>query len=714
MKRRSFKIVLASLIYLTKLFIVALTTIPVFAAESDLDTSFDGDGRVTTGSFYEEGGRDVAIQPDGKIVVVGGKTSTYQIQNMAAVRYNINGSLDTTFGNNGVYVLPSLIGSQVAAAKAVAVDLQPDGKILLAGSGGTLDDAKQIFLIIRLNANGTLDTTFGDGGRVIKKLASSNTYGRLSSMVFDAARDKIYLGGTIQLTSDGAAYGYAVMRFTGAGAPDTTFNGTGTQAFQVGDSRPSVTGLNDIALQPDGKLVATGFAQYLIANTPSIESFGTARINLDGSLDSPFGTNGVVITDFTHMDFGTISYYRSAARTVSLLPNGKIFIGGGGSNESPRTFYYAAQLNPGGDYDSSFGTNGRIRADGFAVLDSAIDLNGKIVIAGGHFAVGRLNANGALDKTFNSTGFVVTDFGSAETTFAVALQTNGKIVVSGGSTNPQYSGPGNDYTHVARYIGTAQVSSLPTLSISATDGSSQESTTDSGTFTFTRTGDSTNPLAVNYTVLSSSASAAHGIRYVLPSPLGVANFPAGAASLQIQVTPLADPAILGTQTVELAISSSTGYEIAAASKAVVALLDSPFNEWRISKFGGLAAAQSPAAGANVSASTDGLANLVKYALGLDPLVPAPHSAIPGASIEPVSGQNFLIFSFRVPLPAPADITYFPEISATLGASDWFPAVPHSGFPINNGDGTETRKYRSATPAGDSPFRGFARLRITRP
>ena len=206
MKRRSFKIVLASLIYLTKLFIVALTTTPGFAAESDLDTSFDGDGKATAGSFYEEGGRDVVIQPDGKIIVVGGKPSSYNILGMAAIRYNADGSLDATFGNNGVYILPTLVGSDFVSAKAVAVDLQPDGKILLAGSGGKSSSPNQIFLIIRLNPSGSLDTTFGNGGRVIKDIGSSNTYGRLSSLVFDSTRDKIYVAGTTQISPDGALY----------------------------------------------------------------------------------------------------------------------------------------------------------------------------------------------------------------------------------------------------------------------------------------------------------------------------------------------------------------------------------------------------------------------------------------------------------------------------------------------------------------------------
>jgi len=720
MKRHSFRKILSSLVYVTKLFVVAVITIPVFAAESDLDTSFDGDGKATTGSFFEEGGRDVVIQPDGKIIVVGGKSSNFNVQSMASVRYNTNGSLDATFGNNGIYVLPSLAGSQIVFAKAVAVDLQPDGKILLAGSGGTSSSSNQIFLIVRLNSNGSLDTTFGSGGRVIRDIGSSNTYGRLSSLVFDSTRNKIYVAGTMPIDPDGEAYGYTVMRFDSNGLPDTTFNGTGTQAFPVADSRPLATGLNDIALQPDGKLVATGFAQYFIPNTPSIESFGTARLNLDGSLDASFGTNGVVITDFTYTENDTTFYHTAAAQTVTILPNGNIFVGGRGGSGSggpTRNFYYAAQLNTNGGLDSSFGTNGKIRADGVAILDSALDSNGKLIIVGEKdtdFAVGRLSPNGALDSTFGTTGFVLTNFGLTESAFAVALQTDGKIVVSGGSKNPQTSGPGSDFSDVARYTGTFVPSTLPQLSISSTDSSARESTSDIGAFTLTRLGDLSNPLSVSYSILTSPSSAANGVRYSLPAPVGVVNFSAGSTSAQIQVTPLFDPAVLGTQTVDLAITAGPGYEVSTPSQATVSLLDSPFNEWRILKFGSLAAAQSPAAAANASASQDGLSNLVKYALGLHPLFPATPSAISGGTVENVSGQNFLAFSFRRPLPPPADITYFAEMSTTLETAGWASALPFPGFPIDNGDGTETQKFRCANPTGEAPFRGFIRLRVTRP
>ena len=122
----------------------------------------------------------------------------------------------------------------------------------------------QFFCSFGLNTNGTLDTTFGTNGRVVYDLGNNNAYGGLTSMAFDAERNKIYLGGTIAIDINNAIYGYGVVRFNGGnGAVDTTYNGTGKQVFMVGDSGGLFTQLHDIALQSDGKIVAIGGIQYL-------------------------------------------------------------------------------------------------------------------------------------------------------------------------------------------------------------------------------------------------------------------------------------------------------------------------------------------------------------------------------------------------------------------------------------------------------------------
>ncbi|MCY7376699.1 MAG: FG-GAP-like repeat-containing protein, partial [Pyrinomonadaceae bacterium] len=432
------------------------TVAPTRAADGDLDTSFDGDGKVITNGFLQNGGRDVVVQPDGKIIIVGGKkTPTFTLSNMVAVRYNADGSLDATFGTNGEAVVTFLVGGIASnSASAVAVALQSDGKILLGGSAASQGVSNPNFALVRLNANGTLDTTFGSGGRVITDVTTDQN-DLAASMVFDETRNKIYLAG-ISRTAPDATFQqkdlYAVVRYNGGdGSLDTTFNGTGKQLFPVGDSTATLTTLYDIALQSDGKTVVTGRA---IRNIVQGEYFATARINLDGSLDAGFGGGGIVLTNFPS---GQTSAYSVYARTLSILPNGKIFVAGEGAGFSN---YAAAQYNADGSLDSSFGTGGKIYGTSLRIADSALQSNGKIAVAGlsnnGSFVVGRLNANGSPDTTFGTNGVTVTSFNFngnnvSGTAFAVALQTDGKIVASGGAVNEQSNAPGNDFFLVARY-----------------------------------------------------------------------------------------------------------------------------------------------------------------------------------------------------------------------------------------------------------------------
>ncbi len=454
------------------LLVCAATAANAIAADGDLDTSFDTDGKVITGGFLSDGGRDVVVQPDGKIIVVGGKkTPTFTLANMAAIRYHADGSVDAGFGTGGAATVTFVLNSMPDSASAVAAELQPDGKILLAGT--VFQSGTTNFAVVRLNPNGALDTTFGNAGRIITDL-SPNQNDTATSMVYDAARNKIYVAGVSRITPDAnglARDGFAVVRYNGAdGALDATFNGTGKQIFPIGDSFATVTILYDIALQADGKAVVTGRA---LRNIAQGEYFGTARINVDGTLDATFGAGGIVLTNFPSSQTNAFSV---VARSVSILPNGKIFVGGAGAGFSN---YAAAQYNADGSPDQSFGTGGKIRAASLSIVDSLVLSGGKIAVIGqtnnGDFALGRLTANGTPDTTFGNNAVVLTAFTADATVlrasaFAFALQSDGKIVVSGGAVNEQSSAPGNDFFLVARYNGTAAPVSNPTLRIFDFDG----------------------------------------------------------------------------------------------------------------------------------------------------------------------------------------------------------------------------------------------------
>jgi uncharacterized delta-60 repeat protein len=318
------------------------------AAPGDLDLGFGSNGKVLTdfGSSSIDQALAVALQPDGKIVAAGGSGSDF-----ALARYNADGSLDSSFGSGGK-VLTDFGSSSIDGARAVA--LQPDGRIVAAGTsraGGSFD-----FALARYNADGSLDPGFGSGGKVLTDIGSSS---------FDQALA--------------------------------------------------------IALQPDGKIVAAGNG-----------GFALARYNADGSLDSSFGSGGKVLTDAGISNLAAIA----------LQPDGKIVAAGESLAAGPLDFALA-RYNADGSLDSSFGSGGKVLTN-LGSLDGAravvVQVNGKIVAAGYSFAGGsrdfalvRYNADGSLDPGFGSGGKVLTDIGSSsfDAASAAVLQPDGKIVAAG-------------------------------------------------------------------------------------------------------------------------------------------------------------------------------------------------------------------------------------------------------------------------------------------
>ena len=245
----------------------------------------------------------------------------------------------------------------------------------------------------------------------------------------------------------------------------------------------------------------------------------------------------------------------------------------------------------------------------------------------------------------------------------------------------------------------------------ATDASAQVATNDTGEISIVRTGDTSAPLVVGFTLAGGAGQAAPGIRYMLTPGGSAVTIPLGETSTTVIVNPLADMAVLGTQSVTLNLAAGSGYDIGAPSSASVQLFDSPFNVWKIQEFGSLAAAQSPSAADTATPAGDGLTNLLKYSLGLAPLVPAANSAPVGA-VEDFSGTTHLTLTFTRPHPAPGDITYHVEFSSDLPGGVWTPAPLVPGYPVING-ALETFKAEDPDPSAGKT-KDFIRLRVTRP
>ena len=361
-----------------------------------LDLSFGTNGQVTIPSGeIDNNARSVAVQADGKIVVAGAVTSGNR-RDLAAVRYNIDGTLDTDFDNDGIATWISEYPEE-DHAYAFSVAIQPDGKILVSGR------TEYRGVIVRFNANGSLDQTFGT-------LGLTGTTEFIEADAITLQNGKIVVAGNIENGVSG------IVRYNSDGSLDAGFgnNGIVTVPFRT----YSYTGV--LATQGD-KIVAVGYAD---------NKFAVARFNGDGSLDASFDNDGQVTTDFGAPALATC---------VAIQPDGKIVVAG---NVAGR--FGLARYNNNGSLDTDFDADGTVTTTAFVGIGNndfanslLIQPDGKIVVVGeqsnnSRFIAARYNTNGNLDTDFDLDGKVSTYFDGNGTAGALsAAMQSDKIVLAG-------------------------------------------------------------------------------------------------------------------------------------------------------------------------------------------------------------------------------------------------------------------------------------------
>jgi uncharacterized delta-60 repeat protein len=356
-------------------------------AAGDLDLSFSADGLVTTAFFNDlhssEYAYAVAIQADGKIIAAG--NGGY------FTRYQTDGSIDTSFGDNG----RAPFGGN---ARSVAV--QSDGKIVVAGHSynGSNDD----FAIARYNANGSLDTSFSGDGKLTTAIGSGNDNGQSVAVQSDG---KIVVAG---YSYNGSNNDFAVARYNANGSLDTSFDGDGKLTTAFGSRSDEGYG---VAVQSDGKLVVAGQS-----HNGSNYDFAVARYNANGSLDTSFDGDGKVTTAFGSSTDGGYS--------VAVQSDGKIVVAGSSYTGSNYDFA-VAQYNADGSLDTSFSGDGKLTTAIGSSHDNAASVaiqgDGKIVVAGysynGNnydFAVARYEgAMGSLSASLSGGNLTVADTDAA-------------------------------------------------------------------------------------------------------------------------------------------------------------------------------------------------------------------------------------------------------------------------------------------------------------
>ena len=432
------------------------------AAPGDLDFTFSGDGKIF--DFFELGGNDrisdVAFQSDGRMIAVGssafggltvcrinryntdgtvdpnfgaliphdeqffcnavemlpdGKFTVLATSPTMLMRFNADGTLDTSFDGDG-----KMEPANMCASAALA--RQPDGKYLIIGNCGFFPNYN--IGVFRFNADGTIDNSFDTDGRVFTSIAAN-------SPVADLA---VQTDGKIVVAANANSQ-FAVVRYNTDGSLDNTFDGDGIASVAVSTN----AGASDVLIQTDGKIVVSGSATVGVA-----ADFALARLNTDGSLDASFDGDGTVTTQLSTGSDGIVE--------AAIQPDGKIVAIGSAYNGSNNDFA-AARYNPDGSLDTSFDTDGKTTTHvqgydwGTTML---LQADGGIVVAGysvggdNDFTMIRYNAGGSLDTSFDGDGKSVNNFSFAHAgAKAVAVQPDGKIVAGGwrgvNTSNPAFA-----------------------------------------------------------------------------------------------------------------------------------------------------------------------------------------------------------------------------------------------------------------------------------
>ena len=383
------------------------------AAPGDPDNSFSDDGKV----FFEFTGAgefspSIALQPDGKILVAGSVFDGSQ-SDFAVARFSATGDRDMTFGTGG-FAMADVANNDYGYEIAV----QPDGKFVIVGQTGGAD---YDIAGARFKRNGDLDTDFGDGGTFRARYGTGTTeHGMVVAIQGDG---KIVVGANAGGATDQR---FGILRYKANGTKDSDFGTNGKKAFDfpgIGNSF-----VNDMVIQPNGKIVLAG-ATY----GGGVGDFALMRVKPNGQRDRDFG--------YRETDFGSDS---DEAYGVGLQSTGKIVMGGYTDNSDPKLALSRYKTN--GGLDTNFRSNGTVTtdlpSDSLRSYGLVVQPDDKIVLVGvsdDDAALARYTPRGRLDNTFGGDGIVLTDFGGTS---------DGLIDVSIGEDNKLYgagfTSDGND------------------------------------------------------------------------------------------------------------------------------------------------------------------------------------------------------------------------------------------------------------------------------
>ncbi len=396
-----------------------------FASSLDIaggySTSIQSDGKILVGGYYgnflierfnQDGSNDLEFGNNGSSLLkigyaTGNPIGISEVENnkiifagwylpkvnsnydIIVVRLNSNGSIDSSFGINGIATMDI---DKYDYAESML--LQPDGKIIVSGELGKNENDRLRTFITRFNSNGSIDNSFGENGNVITKFDVAVT--SVASQL--KPNGEILTAGTSGLFSSRPSY--YIMNYNSDGSVKNNFgeNGMATYTFGVGQGSDDwANELRDIILQPDGKIICGGHeGDYIHYNY----DMGLVRFNSDGSLDNTYGTNGTVVISYPD--------HYSLICTLMMQPDGKLIAGGNAIDYNmgviPMLLF---RFLDNGNLDPDFAVNGmQVTTNGeFSITCSAgcLDAQGKIILVGHsnyHILVARYNGDNVLAANF--------------------------------------------------------------------------------------------------------------------------------------------------------------------------------------------------------------------------------------------------------------------------------------------------------------------------
>jgi uncharacterized delta-60 repeat protein len=390
-------------------------------AAGDLDPSFGAGGKVVSDlTLYSDDVKEIAVAPDGGIVVLTNNTQSFLL------KYRPDGTLDPTFGTGGRAASTNIDTHAAARTMIVA----GDGRLLFAGiryngNSGALGSKA---LVMRYTADGRPDPAFDADGA--QYLSAGTRDASFSALAVQPDGKIVAAGQAGGVGSTGSGSGnWLVARFNPDGSPDTTFSGDGWVVIPYFDSDDN-NDANGVAVAADGRIVVTGRVyQY---NAGAYTGIGVARLTPDGTLDPTFDGDGRAVLNWSLS--GTNAGNEIAVRGDKILVSGSI-------NNRPALY----RLNPNGSPDTTFGGGDGLFTHPSTSLTGSADMavlpDGRVVLAGtvstgtgflaGDLAVVMVREDGTAETGFGNGGIAAADFGGGEGTKTVAVQRDGKVLAAG-------------------------------------------------------------------------------------------------------------------------------------------------------------------------------------------------------------------------------------------------------------------------------------------